>query len=58
MLKYNALPSLSLSHLRIGLPPKGWGELHVAPLRLADVVGCGINLGCHVQHINAIFCDN
>lgn len=45
-----------LPHLRIGLPAEGGGELHVAPLGLAEIVRCGIDLGCHVQHVNSIFC--
>lgn len=45
-------------HLRISLPAKWWREVHIPPLGLADVVSCGIDLGCHVQHENTIFCDH
>ena len=45
-------------HLRISLPAKWRGEVHIPPLGLADVVSGGIDLGCHVQHINTIFCDH
>lgn len=51
--QYNGAP-----HLRISLPAEGRRELHVAPLGLADVVGGGVDLGCHVQHVDAIFCHH
>lgn len=51
--QYDGVP-----HLRISLPAEGRRELHVAPLGLADVVSGGVDLGCHVQHVDAIFCHH
>lgn len=56
--KLRFIATKTASHLRIGFSPKGRWELNIPPLGLADVVSRGIDLGCHVQHVNSVFCHH
>lgn len=46
------------SHLWISFSPKRRRKLHVAPFGLAEVVGSGVNLSCHVEDVHSILGDH